>query len=108
MTPRASIMFLFVTPQLWREGSEWRMLSYDNDKPGVYAFPSQASSPRFVASPQLPSPSTSSWLTTFGILSFNQVPISYRGLASQREAAPHKFTPMSGVPMHVSGEHAGF
>ena len=54
---------------------------------------SQASSPRLVALPQLPSPRTLSIGVTFGILPSLRFPFSYRGLA------PHKFTPMSGVPI---------
>jgi hypothetical protein len=52
--PGASIAFLFVASQFWRECVRVAMV-----KPGVYAPHSQASSPRFVASPQLPSPRTS-------------------------------------------------
>lgn len=57
----------------------------------------QASFPRFVASPQLPSSSTFDCLVTFGILSSKQFPVSYRGLVPEG-TAPHEFTPMPGVP----------
>jgi len=60
-----------------------------------------ASFPRLVTLPQLPSPSTSLGRFTFGILSSEQFPFSYRGLA------PHKFTPMSGVPCTGAGGRAG-
>ena len=76
--------FLFVASQLWRECGQRRMQFVG------LATHSQASSPR-VLMPQLPSPSTSIERFTFGILSSDQFPFSYRGLA------PHEFTPMSGV-----------
>ena len=40
---------------------------------------------------------------TFGILPPSQFPFSYRGLVVLRTTAPHKFTPMLGVPMNRSG-----
>ncbi len=68
----ASTTFLFVTSQHWRDAA------------GCYTDrASQASSPRFVASPQLPSPSRFILIDYIGMLSFVQVPFSYRGLDSQ-------------------------
>ena len=81
----ASMAFLYVALQLWREWGRRRQSGRH------LRTLSQASSPRSVASPQLPSPSTSIERLTFGILSSVQFPFSYRGLT------PHKFTPMSGV-----------
>ena len=81
----ASMAFLFVASQLRRECG-WRD-SCQRDHTH-----SQASSPRFVASPQLPSSNTSvDWLHLV-YCPPSQFPFSYRGLA------PHEFTPMSGVP----------
>ena len=90
MTPRASIAFLFVTPQLWRECVQRRFFA---GLPFTFAGFLPTVSHLFRSCLRLV---LASWLITFGRLSFNQVPNSYRGLT------PHKFTPMSGVPMHVS------
>ena len=77
--------------QLDENASGWRCY-----KPGVYAhiprLPLHGRSP-FRSCPHLV---LTPLRITFGILSSKQFPFSYRGLA------PHKFTPMPGVPLDQS------
>ena len=60
-------------------------------RPALTRTHSQASFPRSVALPQLPSPRTFAWSVYIWYTALRSIPFSPRGLA------PHKFTLMSGV-----------
>ena len=79
-----------------------RMWPTATNQVGTYATHSQASYPRSVTLPQLPSPRTSQIKVTSGMLPLRRLPLRYRGLS------PHKFTPQWGVPVQPERRLARF